>query len=168
MAFNRSGECNRCGQCCGASGSPEQRNPWPGYWPSAFRTWSLDDINVSWPQSTMLGVTQLGEDLIGVETPTGFYRVQGIPYYYVWVPGHAVCKDTSVAHDGSSYSLECPFLKDDPGDGTRPCALVGTQDDGAFKKACDDGIPPLVKDTQAEVDQWFQRHPLCSFIYEAE
>jgi hypothetical protein len=164
----RSGTCSRCGQCCGAEGSPNQANPWPPNWPSALRTWSLDDVNELWPQMTMFGFSNLG-DQIGIPPgeEAGNYRPrgQGTRYYYVWVEGHACCKDISPGHDGSSYSLECPFLMDDQGDGRRECALVGTQDDGAYTKAC---FPegPLEFDTQEMVDQWEGDHPLCSFTWE--
>lgn len=29
MAFQRTGSCEKCGQCCGAEGSPNQESPWP-------------------------------------------------------------------------------------------------------------------------------------------
>lgn len=163
MPFQRTGTCNRCGQCCGADGSPNQANPFPSNWPDALRHWSLDDINELCPQLSMCGLSQLGEDLVGVPPgdEVGLFRVTGKPHYYVWVPGAALCKDTSAAHDGSSYSLECPFLANDPGDGSRPCALVGSNDDGAYLKFCyPEG--PLEFATQAMVDQWQTDHPLCS------
>lgn len=166
MMMIRIGECNKCGQCCGAEGSPNQDNPWPESWPESLRHWSLDDVKKMWPQSVMFGITQLDEGLVGYRSSTGSYRIKGTLYYYVWIPGHAVCKDTSIAHDGSSYSLECPFLGDDPGDGTRPCVLVGTQDDGAFKKACEPQ-PPLQKSAEMVV-LWQEWHPLCSYTWSEE
>ena len=74
-----------------------------------------DLVEVS-PILPIFGMTGIGEDIIGIPEPVGSYRVRGKLYYYVWVPGKSICKDTSVAHDGSSYSVECPFLKDDPGE----------------------------------------------------
>lgn len=164
----RTGDCNRCGQCCGASGSPQQDSPWPKVWPSSFRRWALDDLIGMWPHALLFGIISKGDDTIGPAQTNGTVRIAGggppSDYYYVWVDGHAVCKDTSVAHDGSSYSLECPFLKDDPGDGSRPCGLVGTNNDGDFRIACEPE-PPLNK-TPEEVAKWEARHPLCSYTWE--
>lgn len=169
MAFLRQGDCNQCGQCCGAEGSPNQANPYPRRWPEAIARWSLDDANEVCPQLTMFGIVNQG-DLIGYDSPTGNYKIRNDRYYYVWVPGSGCCKDTSVAHDGSSYSLECPFLEDDPGDGSRPCALVGTQDDGARLKFCrpeERPEPPPNYDVWDDrpVTQWQADHPLCSYTW---
>lgn len=165
MAWIRQGTCNRCGQCCGAEGSPNQASPFPKNWPVALRHWSLDDINAICPQLTMLGLSQIAEDLVGVpaEKRTGLYRVGGKPCYYTWLndgQGPPV-KDTSPGHDGSSYSLECPFLKPDPGDGSRPCALVGSKDDGAYRKFCEPEAPERF-DEQVQADRWAADHPACS------
>ena len=165
--MQRTGTCNRCGQCCGADGSPEQRNPWPRTWPEAFRNWRLEDVIAMFPQALLFGIITKGDGSIGKSQEYGTTRIAGggppRNYYWAWVPGHAVCKDTSPGHDGSQYSLECPFLKDDPGDGTRPCGLVGTGQDDAFRLACEPE-PPMEK-TPEEVGVWQQRHPLCSYTW---
>jgi hypothetical protein len=117
----------------------------------------------------MFGIMNKGNSEIGKAQEYGQVRITGPNggrYYYVWVPGHAVCKDTSVDHDGTSYSLECPFLKDDPGDGTRPCGLVDSREDNAFRVACE-AEPPMNK-TAEEVTEWFNNHPDCSYIYVEE
>ena len=164
--MQRQGTCNRCGQCCGAEGSPYQHNPWPSTWPGAFRTWQLANLIAVWPQALLFGVVDKVTGGIGPNEDVDSIRVTGPGggmYYYVWVPGHAVCRDISAGHDGSSYSLECPFLKPDPGGGTRPCGLVGTNQDDSFRIACE-GEPPEQK-TVEEVAQWQLRHPLCSYTW---
>lgn len=165
--MQRMGVCNRCGQCCGADGSPHQKNPWPSTWPQAFRNWQLDDVITMWPQALLFGVLDKIDGTVGPVEDHGMARVTGQGggiYYYVWILGHAVCKDTSAEHDGSSHSPECPFLKPDPGDGTRPCGLVGTNEDSAFRMACEPE-PPIEKSAD-EVVVWETRHPLCSYWWE--
>jgi hypothetical protein len=168
--YNRVGDCNRCGQCCGAEGSPEQRNPWPKSWPFGWRWRALDEIITFWPQALLFGIIDKGNGQVGKSQDNGTTRISGggppRDYYWVWIDGHAVCKDTSPGHDGASYSLECPFLIDDPGDGTRSCGLVGTNNDNDFRVACEQ--EPQSGKTVEEVAQWQARHPLCSYTWEAE
>lgn len=163
----RVGTCNRCGQCCGAEGSPHQRNPWPSRWPNSFRTWQLADLIAVWPQALLFGITDKAGGTIEPRTAYGsaLIRGDGTPqrYYWVWVEGHAVCKDTSQGHEGTSYSLECPFLRPDSGDGLRPCGLVGTEQDHAFRVACE-SQPPKRKTADA-VMRWKARHPLCGYTW---
>lgn len=176
LILTRQGTCDRCGQCCGADGSPYQDNPWPKRWywtdgSCAFANRDLADLLAVWPQAVMFGVIAKAGG--GCEIPDPLYgsiRVTGPGggmYYWVWVPGHAVCKDTSPGHDGSAYALECPFLKPDPGDGSRPCGLVSTNSDNAFRVACE-AQPPATK-TEAEVinvvDGWATLHPACSYTW---
>ena len=171
MAFIRQGTCNRCGQCCGADGSPNQANPFPQNWPLALRKWSLDDaVNELCPQLGMFGMQNMGDEIgVPIEDNNGLYRVGGKPFYYVWVPNEGCCKDTSTAHDGSTHSLECPFLKPTEGDpnNIRPCALVGTQDDGAYQKFCYPEGPERFE-IQAHLDQWETDHPLCTHSWVEE
>lgn len=41
--YIRQGECNRCGQCCGAPGGPDRRSPFPKDWPESLRTWTPEN-----------------------------------------------------------------------------------------------------------------------------
>lgn len=169
MAFIRQGTCNQCGQCCGADGSPNQASPWPRNWLTNRRNHQLSDWLNTWPQGLAFGLLPGGTGKPVKSSENGTTRIAGggapRDYHWVWVEGRP-CKDVSFSHDGSSHSLECPFLMDDPGDGTRPCGLVGTNNDNDFKVACDDrpgrGIPPYELSQEA-VDDWMQNHPLCSF-----
>ena len=164
----RQGDCNWCGECCGTSGD----SPFPKNWPEAIRSWSLDDANEVCPQLTMLGIAQQG-DQIGYSDPAGSFKVGPTRFYYVWITGVGCCKDISAQHDGSAYLAECPFLLDDPGDGSRPCGLMGTSDDGAVKKFCRPELraePPTNYDIwiQESVDQWQADHPSCSYTWAEE
>jgi len=168
--MQRRGDCNRCGQCCGAEESPYQDNPWPIKWYDAnsrcwIQDWLLEHLLSIWPQAALLGVTSKADGRIQLPNPLhGSTQIADEIYYWVWVPGHAVCKDISLEHDGSSYSLECPFLKPDLGDGARPCALINTNHDNAFRVACEPH--PLLEETVERVADWQMRHPLCSYIWE--
>lgn len=168
----RTGSCNQCGECCGAVTAPNPMSPYPKNWIEALRTWSLDDAVTICPQLGMFGITNQG-DLIGYSDPAGKYRIGGSQYYYVWVPGVGCCKDISTQHNGSSWNTECPFLLDDPGDGSRPCALVGTGDDGARKKFCRpeehaEYVPENDIWDDRSVAQWEADHPNCSYTWEPE
>ena len=173
--YQRTEACDHCGDCCGANG---QHNTGLGW--EVLRTWDLSDVAESYNLWMLFGLgwnPQLEE--IEPEASEGFHRVRGTPYYYTWQElragkGHLPCKDTSAAHDGSSYNTECPFLKDDPGDGSRPCALVGTGDDGARFKFCRpeehpiDYVPENDIWDQRSVDQWQADHPNCSYEFVSE
>lgn len=168
--YQRSGACAWCGQCCGANGdSPFPRPGW-----EAVRYWSLDDINESYPLYPLLGFGQGGDGQVGPQEINGNYKIKNKRYYYTWTStgrGTQPYKDTSAAHDGSSYLPECPFLDDDPGDGSRPCALMGTGDDGAVRKYCRPELrpePPPNYDIWPDylVQQWQNDHPDCSYTFE--
>ena len=49
--YLRTGDCNDCGDCCGANG---QHNTSKGY--EAVRTWSLDDVSESYSLWTLFGL----------------------------------------------------------------------------------------------------------------
>ena len=171
MSYKRTGECNQCGQCCGADGSPNQDNPWPGGWPGTFRDKQYGNVISLWPHGPLFGVEKSEKGTPIVPVRHGVAEVDGVEYPYVWIEGHAVCKDVSPKRDGSKYSLECPFLAPDPGDDTRPCSLVGTSEQRCFDVACKDftgGIPPKVIATKHRLDQWSRWHPKCSYVYVAE
>lgn len=159
----RQGTCNRCGQCCGAPGGPDRRTPFDRRWPDTINRWEMADVTEMCPFLSMFGLTGLGEDMVGLESPTGNYRVQGVRYYYVWVPDLGVQRDTSAAHDGSEYEPECPFLLPDPGDGTRPCGLVGTNDDGSYKLWCEQ--EPISPRSEENVAEWVWSFPGCSYTW---
>jgi len=159
----RQGSCNRCGQCCGADGSPEQDNPWPDTWPEDLRNWQEGDITSSfWIFQVIFQVIK--HPKYGGSS-SGTMRVGGKNYRYIWVLGHGLCKDRPPWGNTASFSEECPFLMDDPGDGTRPCAFVASPPfDVVWEHDCQPA-PPMQK-TPEEVVIWFARHPECSYRYE--
>lgn len=169
MSWRREGVCLDCGECCGSNGV----SPFPKLGWEAVNKWSLDDIVVSYALFSLLGFGQVGEDEVGVVNNEGSYKITGKNHYYTWQhtgKGTIPMKDISVAHDGSSYNQECPFLKDDPGDGTRPCALKGTQEDGSRKKFCrpeenTEYVPANDIWDDSSKEQWETDHPSCSYTW---
>jgi len=162
-----------CGQCCGAMSKPEPVSPWPKEWPFALRNWAWEDLLDAFPHAQAVGFKEGPDgkvDISGVKL-SGNLNVGGQVIKYKIVPGEGVFRITQ----GQDYCPECPFLLPDPGDGTRPCALYGTQWHDWWANVCDegpmegdgtrDGSPPYVMQTQEEVDEWFRRNPLCSFVY---
>lgn len=170
MPFVRQGTCNLCGQCCGALSSPNSSNPWPRYWPQAMRNFTWEDFVTAMPHAEALGAKPTPDgkvDLSGLKL-SGNLNVGGHVIKFKIISGEGVVRVTQ----GQNYCKECPFLLPDPGDGTRPCALVGTMYESWWTEVCDEGpadgrvgVPPFVIETQEEVDEWFWRHPDCSFEY---
>lgn len=169
--YQRTGGCNDCGDCCGGNGQHNTSLGW-----EVLRGWSLADVSESYNLWTLFNLgwnptTERVEPL----SQNGSYRVRGKNYYFTWKElqprkGHLPCKDTSAAHDGSSFSVECPFLQADPGDGSRPCALKGTQDEGARTKFCrpeerPDYNPAADIWNEQSVLQWQTDHPNCSYVF---
>lgn len=164
----RHGECNRCGQCCGADGSPAQRNPWPRSWATqTIAQFDFDRFRANWPHAELIGLSKdeaTGKVLVTAES--GNHTIQGKKIGWIWVEKTGLCKDLG---DGN-YSLECPWLDDDPGDGTRPCILASVArykplwDVACFEGPDGSGLPPLVDDSERAAD-FLARHPLCSFTY---
>ena len=169
--YQRTEACDHCGDCCGSNGMHNCSLGW-----EVLRTWSLGDVAESYNLWTLFGLGWNPVlERIEPEADYGSYKVRGKNYYFVWQElrpgkGHLPCKDTSAAHDGSSYSVECPFLQDDPGDGSRPCALVGSQDEGARIKFCrpeerPDYVPENdIYDERSKL-QWEADHPNCSYVF---
>jgi hypothetical protein len=169
--YRRTGSCDQCGECCGSNGSYPTSIGW-----EAVRSWSLDDVSESYSLWTLFGLGYNPQvEQIEPESSEGFHRVRGTPHYYTWKElrsgkGHLPCKDISPAHDGSQHNTECPFLLDDPGDGSRPCALVGSNDEGARQRFCrPETRPEYVPENdiwnQRSKEQWEADHPNCSYVF---
>lgn len=182
MPYLREGTCNQCGQCCGAVTAPNPASPFPVNWWQALRKWSLDDVNANYPHLSLMGFGQVGQDTLGVTTPVnqagkkaGRVRAGNTWFYFVWdttrTGGEIPFKDTSLGKDGTSHNQECPFLKADPGNGSRPCGLVGTNDEGARQKWCrpethpTDYVPANDIWQDFAVAQWQTDHPSCSYVF---
>ena len=166
----RQGTCNQCGDCCGSNGD----SPFPKFGFARYAGWEINEVLEHNPLMAFFGLGMVGDSL-GVEDLEGNYRIGPTRFYFAWRDAYGKgiipCKDTSAAHDGSTYSVECPFLLPDPGDGSRPCGLVGTNDDGARQKYCRpeerpdyNPINDLWRDKFAA--QWQEDHPNCSYTWE--
>jgi hypothetical protein len=103
----------------------------------------------------------------GVLTVVSEYGNHNLPggkkIYWRWVPGHSLCKNLEPYDDPDTYLDECPWLMDDPGDGTRPCAFVGSPYQDQWQAICGDEPP---ENYPAEfVAEWQQRYPGCSYTW---
>jgi hypothetical protein len=156
--LTRQGTCNLCGQCCGADGSPNQDNPWPDNWPGALERWDTDYLLSVYPMFSVFVHPAKGGEL------SGRARIGNQWHRFIWVPGEGLCKDLPPYGSTASYSLECPLLLPDPGDGTRPCALVGTEHGYIQQKMCEPRGP--LEMTEEQATQWAADHPLCSHTWE--
>ena len=170
MPFRREGTCNDCGDCCGANGEcPFPINGW-----EVIRNWDTTSINISYPHYKLLGLGDVGGGVIGIIENEGHIQIRGTKYYWTWQEtskgGHVPMKDTSAAHDGSSYLPECLLLEDDPGDGSRPCAIAGTQYDNVRAQFCrpeerDDYVAADDIWNDRSKEQWENDHPNCSYTW---
>lgn len=180
MPFIRQGECNWCGECCGVprAGDGVQISPWPAkrYWPDGLRQWAWADLERLWKYASFIGIqTDPADGEHKVMQQSGNIKIRGRNYPWIW-PGDnlPICSDRAPLGDPSTYDLRCPFSTD-AGDGTHPCALVGTQYEAQWAATCQEGIelvdgtfagaPPFQFQTAEARDRWFADYPSCSFTY---
>ena len=154
--YQKQGTCNRCGQCCGADGSPNQATPWPKTWLYCFK---------GYQQANKPPIVQLVGDR-SEGGPIGYsVKLGNKTYRSVWVEGVGLCKDVAPWGDPSTYSLECPFLADDPGDGSRPCAFTGTAQESLRNTfECWPNGPEYFHNLES-LQQWENDHPDCSHTW---
>ena len=169
----RQGECNLCGQCCGSGGI----HPWPANWPQAMRNWAnIEDIENSWPMMRFANFVQQNDRWL-IQNEGQEINIGGVG------------KITFELHPVNGFTrpgtTECPFLDKDPGDGTRPCMLVGSRGEGIYDVMCKEGGPSMlgaprlvyedidqgesgICTAQQQVDLWMSDFPDCSFTYVEE
>lgn len=152
MAFQRQGECNRCGECCGYPRATDggQNNPWPGDWPDAIVDWTVEALSNEIPVFKLTGHPRLGGKT------SGTVRIDRTNYSWAWVPGFGLCKSAS--------DHACPVLGKRQSDGSVPCGVYGTQWHEIWAILCAPA-PPLVLEAEAEVQRWFANCPSCSYTY---
>jgi hypothetical protein len=169
MPYRREGDCNDCGECCGTSGDP----PFPIHGWEAIDGWDETMVHKSYAIYPLFGLELIG-GVWTITTPYDSIKLKGINYYFVWVQqsgfGTIPLKDTSVAHDGSSSNTECPFLKDDPGDGSRPCAINQNPQDQARQAFCRpeehaEYVPAEDIWTDQSKAEWEADHPSCPYTW---
>ena len=152
--LKRSGVCRKCGQCCGAPGSPEQDSPWPNDWPESEITWQVQHLPL---------ILQLTSTPHHGGAKAGQVAVGDNICYWIWVPGHGLCKDKEPFGDETSYQDTCPFLLEVQEDGTVPCAFIGTELEFIWESMCKPS--PKLMMRESNVLLWRQRHPKCSFTW---
>lgn len=150
------GECNRCGQCCGAPGSPNRDSPWPNNWPEAVRNWSISALQTHLPMFTVTGHPDLGGQRAFAA------RIGNKTYRGIWIPGHGLCADAAPFGDESAYEEQCPFLGAQQPDDSYPCGLVGTPFEAVHTIQC---APMGEFWSDTSVEEWQTNHPLCSYEF---
>ena len=170
MKLIRQGECNRCGECCGANGKAAA---WPGWYVNGLLRWEVEDLKQRWPHYEILGITEAEDGRMILTTNSGTIRIRGDRYPWVW-------DDNGLHKPGNN---ECPILKDDDGEGHLDCGAVGTQyEQKVFTDFCQNGRtnhgypshvyedddPELVDNPRSAYDKkadFYDEFPSCSFTY---
>jgi hypothetical protein len=116
-------------------------SPFAKNWPEALRNWTSENIEKMCPLLPLLEKPRIVID----DKVFSRVHVKGL--------GYRKSKDNP----------ECPFLLTDPGDGTRPCGLVGTSKEYAFESWCKDE-PTFPRDKKF-VKEWQWRYPDCSYTW---
>jgi len=163
MTFIRTGTCNQCGECCGYPRLTDsgQNNAWANDFPESIANWSKEDIENYLPIFKIVGHPNHGGKLYGMSL------INDVRCFWIWVPGHGLCKDKTPHGDLTTYDIRCPFLSEKLSDGTVPCLLYNTHRKFVWDKLCQP-VPPNKFDTQEQVDNWFINCPSCSYEYVVE
>lgn len=173
MAFNRTGTCNRCGECCGYPRATDggQNNPWPLSWPDSVRTWTLEVLGTELPMFRATGHPALGG------RQSGNFRIGNNTFRWCWAQGGGLATDVAPYNDGgATFDIRCPLLMAKQPDGTVPCGAYGQTQTlpgstqtfhQMWEKLCEP-TPPYKFETQSQVDNWFINCPSCSYVYVAE
>lgn len=148
--YERTGECEQCGECCANS-------PWPKEWPGNLLDKTPEEIWTIFPHGLLFfGLANESGKTVWSKNH-GIAMVDNKEYPWLWHKDNGFVK--------GSQNFECPFLGS-AGD-KRPCMLVGTEFQHAFDVACKEaitGIPQFMAHT-TQVQRWEENHPNCSFKY---
>lgn len=150
-----SGSCNNCGQCCGCPTAPNRASAWPRNWPAAVRTWDPAVRASVYPVFVVTGHPGEGGPQAGV------IRLGNRNYRWIWVPSAGLCADAPPWGDPASYEPQCPLLGPVQGDGTYPCAVIGTQWEAIATQIGCRWLPETMEDEHWA--QWIADHPACGY-----
>ena len=166
--YQLEGECNLCGQCCGAIGSPRQTNPWPRGLAKRLADTDHEIVKHDFKYWDVLDMRHCCGGKTAIKQ-RGLVRIDNKSYRYQWHGDGTLGKPERSARiveqdidiPPTPASLECPFLAGNPGDEERPCALVNHP---GWQKQCREAGPPLTADDDFATS-WAERHPQCSLVY---
>jgi len=168
--FTRTGNCDRCGECCGYPRSTDngQNNPWPTDWPQSVQAWQIDVLGDNFPMYKFTGHPNLGGKA------SGTFKLGGNTIHWCWANGVGLATDIAPYNDGgATYDIRCPLLLAKRPDGSVPCAAYGVTQvvPGSTKTFHDlwallcEPVPPLVFDDVEQVNNWYMNCPSCSYVY---
>lgn len=161
--YLRQGECNRCGQCCGASyafggAPPIQKSPWSLAWFDGVRTSSEEDILQNFPLVGMI-------KKVDVETGIGSAKWRGKNYEWVLHSEKSLCKNEIPLTDPETLTEMCPFLVL-LGESNTPATACGIVESSVFIGHCD--LLPRTRETLQHKEDWENSHPACSYTWVLE
>lgn len=111
--YTRSGECNLCGECCGAGNGEQYGPPFRGHnnlnnADLNDNPWFIKFIPSSWQDEAL-------DDYGSVNIATVLVR-------WIWIEGVGLCADLPPAGK-PPYATRCPLLLYDSGETEQPCLL---------------------------------------------
>lgn len=140
--FRRTGECNRCGECC--------HEPWSSALVTAFNAWEhREDVHKSWPLTKLIPLP------VWSGVSKGSVVIEGKKIRYEWVDGVGICKSKQDHH--------CPFLANEEND-QRLCRLAGTEHEDVWLDMCKEA--PEETMYESDLISWQSLHPNCSYEFE--
>lgn len=171
--YMRQGECSWCGQCCtyegysGLSygGAAPNGQPWPKHFIQDREHW--DDVSFG---DNVIFV-QGGLNRIALEEPNGLLRFGNKKFYWLWDAEGQWVTDMPSYGDPNTVSKKCPFLeilRDDGSPSTSQdpctrCGAVGTPAEFIFTGRCQ--LQPPASMTDAQLTDWQNSHPACSYTW---
>lgn len=140
LNLTRVGECNRCGQCCGA----DNLGAWAEAWPEELFGYTQEQLETTHPIAALCGVPRS-------DHLSGEVEIDRKAYLYYW-------------HRGLRKSLEnaeCPFLVYEKDTELYACGLYGGSLHKMWEKNCKIFPAPIMSSPDSENHKTM--YPKCSY-----
>jgi len=168
--YQRSGDCDWCGECCGVETAPNPTSPYPTF-PEDYKYMGVGEVEKSIKFAIGMGlVTVLPDGSLDWE-PYGSIDIPAFGTAYICFVPHSLglgwsglCTNLPPYDDISISSPRCPFLFGDSA--PYECALEGRPNlrDDWLVSSCGDRGPAIIQ-TDEELAQWQTDHPGCSLTF---
>lgn len=110
--FQRSGECNLCGECCGAPPGDEYGPPFRGH----------NELNNADPADNPWFITLIPSTWQDAALDYGSATINATLVRWIWVLGVGLCTDLPPAGK-EPWATRCPLLLYDDGEPEQPCLM---------------------------------------------